>query len=459
MTQDHYDILIVGGGLVGASLAKAIAHMPLRIGLVEAKSLQHSDTDFVDPRSIALSYGSSRILTGIGVWQDLQPNCSPILSVHISDQGHFASILLNAADEKVPALGYVIKLPALSQALQNSLSHCSNIELICPAKVTALLEYKVNETSVNNTTTKSENEERTLSQNKVASILADKINNSSGNKTTHYSDDGEEKAWQITLEQAGHTRQIKTSLLIAADGTQSFIRSQLGIATTETDYGQQAILTTITHKEPHLHIAYERFTSSGSIAFLPLSDHQCGLIWATRPDHAQQLLSLSDEDFLAQLQREFGYRLGKLQTINKRHIHPLKMTRAVQQTKKPGFILLGNAAHTLHPIAAQGFNLTLRDVALLAELLSDAHRAGKSIADSSVLSAYEQGIKTDQSHTIAFTQLLTRLFGNNYLPHQTLRDMGLLMLDIIPSPKKYFTRKHMGIAGRQPRLARGLALC
>jgi 2-octaprenyl-6-methoxyphenol hydroxylase len=398
--RDDYDLIIVGGGLVGASLCLALAHLPLRIALIEAKSFNSSNQN---PRSIALSYGSSRIFTGLEVWQDLLPFSTSILSIHVSDQGHFGTSLIQASDTKVPALGYIIAHSHINQILLNHLSQ-KNIKLFAPAEITAI------------------------------------------NKNEH--DD-----WQLQLSYNEQPLLLKTKLLIAADGNNSFIRQQQNIPVTEQCYPQSAILTKVTLKHPHQHIAYERFTKDGAIALLPLDENKASVVWTLPHSAAQEIINGSDELFIEKLQKAFGFRLGNFLTVSAKYLLPLKMTVAQQQIK-PGLLLLGNAAQSLHPIAAQGFNLALKHVAILAELINSHYHDNKEINYYLLLKEYEQQTKRDRQQIIKFTHYLTKIFSNNIFPLNAFRNSGLVLLDILPVPKKLFAKKCMGIHGRLPLLLR-----
>ena len=412
MTQPKhdYDIIIVGGGLVGASLAKALAHLPLHIAIIEAKPLQDDQNHNADPRAIALAYGSTKILSAIGVWPDLIQYSTAINTIHVSDQGHFGSTVINAHEEQVSALGHVISINKLNHVLHKHIKQHNNIDLFQPATVTDFSAGAGPE---------------------------------------------EQQKIMIHINEKQHT--LHTKLLIAADGSDSFIRKHSNIKFKEKPYDQRAILTLVALPKSHQNIAYERFTQNGSIALLPQPGFFSSLVWATHPKEAARLLELTDDEFLGELQTEFGYRLGRFRSIAKRYTFPLKLTRAAQSIK-PGIILLGNAAQTMHPVAAQGFNLSLRNVALLVDLIDKAHSEGKPINDLGVLCQYEQQCQNNQNATIGLTQLLTRLFGNTRFPAQPLRDIGLVLLDILPLPKHQFAKKCMGIHGKLSRLARGIVI-
>lgn len=402
-----YDILIGGGGLVGASLACALSGHGLRIGLIEAVPYGEPGQPSYDDRAIALAAGTQRIFTGMGLWPALESRVTPIHRIHVSDRGRFGFARLDRAEEGVPALGYVALGRDLGAVLSARLSQCADVELIAPARV-AGVEFAVDTAQVR---VAAENGERSLA----------------------------------------------TRLLVAADGAQSTLRDLLDIPTTTWEYGQTALIANVTPQRPHDNVAYERFTDSGPLALLPMSDARCALVWTLRNDQADAVMALDDAAFLARLQERFGQRLGRLLRVGKRSAYPLRLVRA-RESVRPRLALIGNAAHTLHPIAGQGFNLGLRDVAALAEVLLDARREGRDIGDAAVLARYADWRQGDHRRVIAFTDGLTRVFTSPLPPLAWARDLGMLALDLCPPAKRLFARLTMGKAGRLPRLARGLEL-
>jgi 2-octaprenyl-6-methoxyphenol hydroxylase len=405
--DDTCDILIGGGGLVGASLACALSGHGLRIGLIEAVPYGEPGQPSYDDRAIALAAGTQRIFTGMGLWPALEARVTPIHRIHVSDRGHFGFARLDRAEEGVPALGYVALGRDLGAVLNARLSQCADVQVIAPARV-AGVEFAADTARV-----------------RVAA----------GN--------GE--------------RTVATRLLVAADGAQSTLRDLLAIPTTTWEYGQTALIANITPQRPHDNVAYERFTDSGPLALLPMSDARCALVWTLRDDQIDAVMALDDAAFLARLQERFGQRLGRLLRVGRRSAYPLRLVRA-RESVRPRLALIGNAAHTLHPIAGQGFNLGLRDVAALAEVLLDTHRDGRDIGDAAVLARYADWRQGDHRRVIAFTDGLTRVFASPLPPVAWARDLGMLALDLCPPAKRLFARLTMGKSGRLPRLARGLDL-
>jgi len=402
------DVLIVGGGLVGASLALALGRAGLDVAVVEAHPFRINEQPNYDDRSIALAQGSQRIFAGMGLWDALRDVVCPIHTIHVSDRGHFGFTRLKREQEGVEALGYVASARVLGNALIHALERTSNVRLITPAQL----------------------------------------------ETFSIED---EQQVHATLNVDGKPLECYTRLLVAADGVQSQVREQLGIDTHQWDYGQTAVIANITPDKPHQNVAYERFTDTGPMALLPLNDNHCSLVWTLRADQVDEVMALNDTDFLTRLQARFGYRLGRFVKVGARHAYPLQLLRAKQSTAKR-LALIGNAVHTLHPIAGQGFNLGLRDVAALAEVVTDAQRNGSDIGGVDVLQRYADWRQADQRRVVAFTDGMVRLFGQTLPPLVGLRNTGMLALDLCPPAKRWFGRLTMGRAGRLPRLARGLDL-
>jgi len=408
-TTTDYDLIIIGGGMVGACLAISLAKQTLRIALIEAGSLHKSTPPGYDDRAIALSFGSRRIFDGMGLWPRIASQTTSIQRIHISDQGRFGFTRLDAAQEKVDALGYVVTAQQLGTVLMQQLQQCDNLTLMSPAR---LIDLKLG------------------NDHATAVIAHDPDNN---------------------------TESLTSKLIIAADGSHSHVRNLLDIHTHTHDYGQTAIIANITPEKSHRHIAYERFTRNGPLALLPMPDNRCSLVWTRAPEDAQRLLQVSDEDFLAELQSCFGKRLGHFIKVGKRHSYPLQLIQAQEQIR-PRLALIGNAVHTLHPIAGQGFNLGLRDVAALAQNIVDAFHEREDIGALSMLEIYAQWRERDHRQVIRFTNTLVHTFSNRFPPLVLARNLGLVATDIVPPLKHLLARHSMGTVGKLPRLARGLPL-
>jgi len=402
-----YDILIVGGGMVGGSLACALAGQTLRVGVLEAVPATAERQPSYDDRAVALSLGSKRILEGIGVWDAISSQAVPIERIHVSDRGHFGIARLSARGEGVEALGYVVEARMLGPVLGRCMGEAQAVDLICPARLEDI------------------------------EIGADRV--------------------VAGVDVDGEPRRLGARLLVAADGGRSLVRRSAGIAASEWDYGQSAVIANVTPERSHGHVAYERFTDTGPMALLPMAGGRCALVWTVRTAQAEQLLGLDDEAFLARLQQRFGDRLGRFRKVGRRSAYPLSLVRSREQARER-LVIIGNAAHSLHPIAGQGFNLGLRDVAALAQVLVDAHREGGDPGELVALRRYARWRSGDQGRTMAFTDALVRVFSNRLLPLVLARNLGLVALDLLPPVKHGLGRLAMGLGGRQPRLARGLPL-
>jgi 2-octaprenyl-6-methoxyphenol hydroxylase len=389
-----YDILIVGGGLSGLSLACALRHLPLRIGIIDAT------THHADNRSIVLSRGSQQLFEKQNLWSALAEAVTPIKQVHVSDKGHFGMTRFTAEEARVPALGYVVPLKTLQQTLTQTLEAHSSIEWICPASVQAM----------------------------------------SPSASTHHKND----AWDLTVQTAGENTVYTASLIVAADGANSTIRQLQKIPVVEQYAGQTAIISNINITRTHDHIAYERFTSTGAIALLPIAEKTYTLIWTVPTEEGASYLALDTKTFLAKLQTAFGYRLGRFTDATPRYSYVLKQCYAEQQIK-PGVVLLGNAAHTLHPIAAQGFNLGLRDIDCLSKIIEQAMQRKQGLGDIKILEKYEKQRITAQKKLMQFTNGLVRLFSYTSPLVRIPCNIGLSILNF-PSPlKQAACRYGMGI--------------
>lgn len=405
--KTDYDILIVGGGLVGASLACALRGGPYSIGVIEAVPLAAGTQPSFDDRHLALAYGSRRIFEGIGVWDELSPDVAPIRRIHISDRGRFGVARLDARDANLPALGYVATARALGTALHGVLAREPAIALHCPARVESVAF--------------------------------------------------EDARAQVTVRRDGQTEVLSARLVVAADGGDSPVREMAGIAAQRIDYGQTAIVTNVAPGRAHEDTAYERFTESGPLAVLPAGSDRCAVVWTARSGEAAEMLAWDDDTFRARLQDRFGERLGAFGRLGRRRAYPLALTRVAEHVR-PRLALIGNAAHTVHPVAGQGFNLGLRDVAALAELLLGEGGPRGDPGEPGLLARYAEWRRRDNRVTAAFTHSLIRIFSNDYLPVALARNVALVAIDLLPAVKRRFIRVTSGQAGRLPRLALGLPL-
>ena len=402
------DIIIVGGGMVGASLAAAVAPLGFSVIVVEAWPPASSAQPSYDDRATAVANGSQRIFEAMGCWEALRAEATPIRRIHVSDRGRFGFTRINAADHDLDALGYVIENRVIGPVLWQQIAACDNVDTLCPARVSGIEIH------------------------------------------------GEYAEVELSGED-GSSQTLRAALVVAADGAQSPLRRMAGIDSETHDYGQCAVIANVSTSQPHENEAFERFTDHGPLAMLPMSSQRCSLVWTMAPEAAEQLLGNSDDAFLAGLQQAFGFRLGRIQRVGKRHAYPLRLVRALAQSA-PRLILVGNAAHSLHPVAGQGFNLGLRDVAVLAELLAGTRGNDIDPGGDDLRDAYAQWRAQDHARVIRLTDSLVRLFTNPLLPVKAVRALGLLGLDLLPVAKAGFVRQTTGRAGRLPRLARGLPL-
>lgn len=406
MTREPaYDLIIVGGGMVGASLAIALAGRGLRMVLIEAYPPGVDGQPSYDDRAIALAYGSSRIFDAMGVWPAMRGSAEPIHDIHVSDRGYFGFTRLAAEDEGVPALGYVITARELGRVLLEQLPQVGSLDVIAPARLLGFVD------------------------------AGDRVS--------------------VEVERDGLVSTLESRLLVAADGGNSTIRERLDVPVQRWQYGQSAVVTNITPAQAHRNVAYERFTDSGPVALLPMSEGRCAVVWTVLDAQVDEVLGLDDGQFLAAFQQRFGYRLGRFEKVGKRTAYPLSLLRA-RESVRGRVVVIGNAAHTLHPIAGQGFNLGIRDVAALAEVIDAASAAGSDIGAPAVLATYAAWRHAEQRNIALATDGLARLFTNPLSLVRMGRNLGLLAMELLPAAKHPLARAAMGLMGRQPRLARGV---
>jgi len=408
VNNNNYDLLICGGGLVGASLALMLKPLGLRVALIEAMAFSGNGHPSFDERTTALSNGSRRVFEAIGVWPLLQGNATPIKRIHISDQGRFGFARLSAQEQGLSALGHVVPNWQMGAALWQRLQH-EQIEVIAPARVIAV---------------------------------------------TNAAD-----ARQVTIDMHGEQRSLRARLIVAADGAQSLVREAAGIASTQVDYGQTGIISNALTQRFHDHVAYERFTPTGPLAVLPLADARVGLIWTVANARAAEVMAWSDDAFLANFQQQFGFRLGRLLKVGTRHAYPLSLIRAAKHHAER-LVVMGNAAQMLHPIAGQGLNLGLRDAASLAEVLADGLRSTSQLDAGApeLLQRYADWRQEDSKGIVSFTDTLVRVFSQPLGVVKFARNAGLLAFDLMPAAKNAMAQLSIGASTRIPRLARGAPL-
>jgi len=394
-----YDLAIVGGGVVGATLACALKDSGLTVVLIEAEA-----------RSIATARGqaynisplSSRIFNGIGIWNQIRPQLETYTRIRLSDADCPNVVQFVPQDLGAQTLGYVAEHQVLIAALQESLRQSSHVTWLCPATVVK---------------TDIQPDGATLE------IVAD-----------------------------GEAKQIWTRLVVAADGARSPLRQQAKIRTHGWQYWQSCVVATIKPEKSHNHTAYERFWSSGPFAILPLTGDRCRIVWTAPRAEADAIVALDDDQFLKELTQRYGDHMGKLALEGDRYVFPVRLMHSTRYVL-PRLALIGDAAHCCHPVGGQGINMGIRDAAALAQVLQTAHQQGEDIATLKVLKRYERWRKWENLIILGFTDILDRTFSNNVFPIVLVRRLGLWVLQTVLPAKSFALRLMTGLTGRVPKLA------
>lgn len=402
------DVVIAGGGLVGLPLGLALARGGLKVVVADAAPVARVLDPTFDGRVSALAYASVRMLTALGVWDDLAPHAQPIREILVTDgkPGQPASpfsMHFDAAEVGADALGYIAENRHTRMALHAAVERCGNLELLAPAKVKAVA----------------------VETGRAVVTLADGA-------------------------------QIQCALAIAADGRESPLRAEAGIGVIGWSYPQIGIVATVEHEKPHNGVAYEHFLPSGPFAILPMTGNRSSLVWTEAKTKAPGLLALDEARFNEELSRRFGNHLGKTQAAGPRWSYPLSFHIA-RDFVRPRLALAGDCAHGIHPIAGQGLNLGLKDAAALAEVLLDAARLGRDIGALDTLKRYERWRRFDSFTLAASTDALNWLFSNDIAPVRHLRDLGLGIVDAIGPARRFFMRHAGGDIGKLPKLMKGEA--
>ncbi len=395
-----FDAAIIGGGLAGASLAAALRGYPGRIALVEARPPDALRRDTFDERSIALADVSRRILDTLKLWDALVTHAHPIREIRVSEKGAFGATRICAAHEGLDALAWTLPHHALGEVLHANL-HA--VEQFVPATATGLSQH------------------------------ADRVT--------------------VTLEQAGVCSEIETRLLVLADGGGGGLCEAAGFDVAVSDYGQAAVVVNVETEFAAGEVAYERFTPHGPLAVLPLGGTRCGVVWTHAEGEADAVAAWPDARFIKALQSDFGRRLGRIVRVGARRVFPLRLAQASRMVAGR-VVALGNAVHTLHPVAGQNFNLTLRDVAALAEGVFAARDAGAP----GMLAAWQTARRADVRRVVRFTDFLARAFTRRWCALAPLRGAALLGFDLCPPLRRAVVRRSLGLLPPASRLASGLPL-
>jgi 2-octaprenyl-6-methoxyphenol hydroxylase len=413
----EWDIVIVGGGMVGASFALALRATKLRVLLIESVAPESAAQPSFDERTTALGNGSRQIFESLGVWPAMAAESSPIRAIHVSDAGRFGVARLDAREQGVPAFGYVVPNRVIGRSLWQALRESPNVTLAMPAQLKAA----------------------TL---RDEGVVLDVVTESDAARGS-----------------APVTEQVRAAVAVAADGAGSVLRASAGIDASVEDYEQVAIVVNAATERPNDGEAFERFTPSGPLAVLPVTGGGYTVVWAVAPARAAELLALDEDAFAAELLAAFGWRAGRWTRIGRRSTYPLALSRAAE-TVAGRVVLIGNAAQALHPVAGQGFNLGLRDAATLAEMLSGAAAPAGSFGTDvgELLARFASWRAQDRQGVTRFTDGLVKLFGNDTPGVGLVRNFGLLLFDLSPTAKRALSRVSWGFGGRMPRLARGLPL-
>ena len=402
-TAQQFDVVIIGGGMVGATLARALANTRLSVAIIEPQppQAQTMATRF-DLRVSAITRASQRIFEALGVWDDMVARrVSPFREMHVwEEQGK--EIHFDSADLSEPYLGHIIENSVITAGLYDGIEQQANLTCLFGQHCQQL--------------------ERTP------------------------------QAWQLQLDEGSS---LQAALVVGADGSRSWLRQQMQITVRGWDYDHAAVVTYVKTEKPHQETAWQRFVNKGPLAFLPLSDGYSSIVWSTQPDNAKRLCDLPEADFGEELASAFAFRLGRILEVGPRAMYPLRFLMADQYVKS-GIALIGDAAHTMHPLAGQGVNLGLLDAAALAEVLYDANKARRSIGSLQTLRRYERWRRSENLSMLVMVDQIQRLFGNEQPLLRWLRTTGMDIVGRIPLAKDEIIEHAMGNRGDLPKLARGV---
>ena len=393
-----YDIVIAGGAMAGATLALALdhcSHHSLNIAIVEPYQTDHKAHPGFDARSIALSYGTVAILKHYHLWPLIEDHATPITHIHVSDQGHAGMTDFYAEKEGLEAMGYVVELAEIGRRFNQHLTQRHQIDVFCPYSVDAIQR-----------------------EQDIATVTLSSV-------------DGKRMA-------------LQTKLVVAADGAESVCCRSVNLSQQSVDFNQTAIIANVVTSESHQGRAFERFTAKGPLALLPMTQGRSSLVWCMPPEEALHVLTLSQPEFLKKLQLAFGWRLGQFTKVGSIAHYPL-LLRYRESIASHRFAAVGNAAQTLHPIAGQGFNLGIRDIATLVDSLLENT---KDVGDYANLIKYQRQREQDRKMTIGMTSNLVQVFSNDLLAFRLGRNIGLGILDTFPLIKSPLFNRALGVVNR-----------
>lgn len=415
-SADRVDLAIVGAGLNGSLLALAAAASGIDTVLIDRVPLQAFTAPAFDGRTTAVAYTSQQVFEALGVWADIAPHAEPILDIRISDAGadarpsplflHFDHREAMPGDKPAAPMGWIVENRFLRGALLKHLANCRHLELVSPDEVVET--------------------ERTPER--------------------------------ATLRlRSGRT--IVARLVASAEGRFGSLREEAGIGARSWSYRQTAIVLSVRHAEPHRGVAQEKFLPGGPFAILPMRDNEQGehlssIVWTERTDAAQRLLALDEARFAAELARRFGDHLGRVEPVGPRWSYPLHLVHA-ERYVDTRLVLVGDAAHGIHPVAGQGYNMGVRDIAALVEVMADARRLGLDVGAADTLERYARWRRADNYSMVVATDLLVRLFSNDIRPLRLARDVGMAAVNRVPALRRFFVRHAMGLVGDLPKLERG----
>lgn len=405
--ESECDVLVVGAGMVGASAALGLSSLGFDVKMIDAFAFSSQLPDYTpsyDSRSTALSWGTREILEQLGVWGRVEEHACPITQVHVSEKGRFGTTRMRADDYGQEALGYVVPNQCLGQSLLEKV-YTDNIAFYSAVKMSGL--------------------EQGVERHRV----------------------------ELCATEGGDSRKhVAARLVLIVDGTESKSAKLLGIEYQSEAYSQHALVVNVSTSQANEGVAFERFTKKGPLAMLPLDEHNCALVWTHDDAEIQSYLEMSDTDFCRALEDSFSERLGTIDRCGKRIAYPLKLVRASEQCRS-GVLVLGNAAHSLHPVAGQGFNLAIRGVASFLAYMKESQKSGQDYRALKALNSFCQARIDDQIKTIAMSDQLVKIFASQSMLLSIARDLGLIGMDNVAPLKSAFAQRAMGLADRKAHFA------